>query len=146
MEPLSVVAASDTDANALAALRVAAMRPSLEAVGRFDPERARSRFLNRFDHHLTWKLLVEDQLIGFYVVQCKPEYLWLDHLYVHPDWQGQGIASQILPRLKAQAVQQSGGVIRLMALKGSPANDFYLRHGFVIIEEQPLDNIYQWRA
>lgn len=40
------------DAQALATIRVAAMRESLERIGRFDPDRARRRFLDTFspDH------------------------------------------------------------------------------------------------
>lgn len=40
--------AQASDAEALADLRARAMRPSLEAVGRFDPVRARKRFLDGF--------------------------------------------------------------------------------------------------
>ena len=40
---------SNSDADLLADLRVRAMKESLEAVGRFDPIRAKSRFLDNFD-------------------------------------------------------------------------------------------------
>jgi len=43
-----VETAKDADAELLAQIRVEAMRPSLEAVSRFDPERARNRFLSSF--------------------------------------------------------------------------------------------------
>jgi len=41
-----VETAKDDDAELLAQIRVEAMRPSLEAVSRFDPERARNRSHN----------------------------------------------------------------------------------------------------
>ena len=47
---------------ALADLRVAAMRPSLEALGRFDPDRARSRFLDKFIRVATRKIVVDGGL------------------------------------------------------------------------------------
>ena len=40
---LSFRAVTDTDFEALVSIRIAAMRESLERVGRFDPERARER-------------------------------------------------------------------------------------------------------
>ena len=57
---LNLTPALDTDAPALAELRVAAMRDSLLRVGRFDPQRARLRLLDR---------LASEQmpLIGFHL-------------------------------------------------------------------------------
>lgn len=40
--------ATEADATKLADLRVQAMRPSLMAAGRFDPARARDRFLSNY--------------------------------------------------------------------------------------------------
>ena len=145
VENLSIVAASAEDADELATLRVDAMRPSLELAGRFDSDRARQRFLDGFNCDCTWKLIIDRQLIGFYVWQQGDSFIWLDHLYIRADFQGRGIASHVIRKLKQRAALQSG-CIRLMALKGSAANDFYLRHGFVVVEQQPLDNIYQWRV
>jgi hypothetical protein len=52
----------EDEKEALAELRIAAMRPSLEAVGRFDPDRARSRFLNNFCREATRKVEVDERL------------------------------------------------------------------------------------
>ena len=45
---LAFAAVQAEDFEALLALRMAAMRPSLEAMGRFDPARARERFAGQF--------------------------------------------------------------------------------------------------
>ncbi len=45
---VTLQAASDADAEDLAVLRMRAMQPSLEHLGRFDPQRARARFLDGF--------------------------------------------------------------------------------------------------
>ena len=50
------VKASITDGDLLADIRVAAMRPSLEAAGRFDPVRARRRFRDTFEPSDTYKI------------------------------------------------------------------------------------------
>ena len=43
------------------------MRESLEALGRFDPIRARERFLSGFDPALTKKAMIDGELVAFYV-------------------------------------------------------------------------------
>ena len=53
---LTFVAASLADGEALASLRVAAMRESLERIGRFDPQRARQRFLATFEDRKSTRL------------------------------------------------------------------------------------------
>ena len=44
--PVVFVAAEPSDFESLVALRIEAMRESLERIGRFDPVRARERFLS----------------------------------------------------------------------------------------------------
>jgi GNAT superfamily N-acetyltransferase len=82
--------ASAQDADDLAALRVMAMRPSLERLGRFDPQRARDGFLASFTPASTRHLVVDGHRVAFVVVRHYADHLLLDHLYVHPAHQGQG--------------------------------------------------------
>lgn len=60
----STVTAADFDE--LAALRIAAMRDSLERVGRFDLERARERLRKSFYPEHTRFVILDGQRIGFY--------------------------------------------------------------------------------
>ena len=66
---------SISDADLLADLRVRAMKESLEAVGRFDPIRAKSRFLDNFDPLLTREILLNDERVGFVVVKEVENHL-----------------------------------------------------------------------
>ncbi|MEE4012997.1 GNAT family N-acetyltransferase [Roseibium sp. FZY0029] len=134
---------SDADAERLANLRVEAMRPSLEAVGRFDPVRARERFLDGFVAADTCIIQVEGSIAGFLVVRRRADHFYLDHLYVSPAFQGRGIGRDIIEGLKAEA-NAAGLPIRLMALNGSPANAFYLSCGFRFVSQDALDTIYIW--
>lgn len=68
------------DPSELAEIRVEAMRPSLEKVGRFDPERARRRFLDTYDPSETKVVHVAGELAGFYVLRDRRDHLYLDHL------------------------------------------------------------------
>lgn len=131
-----------SDAESLAVLRVAAMRESLERIGRFDPQRARDRFLSGFSPSNTRHIELDGQRIGFFVLNPKGDALRLDHLYIHPDHQGLGIGARVLAQVFAEADQQSK-LLRVGALKGSDSNRFYRRHGFQLVEESEFDNHYE---
>ena len=141
---IQLVEARETDGKKLADLRVTAMRPSLEAVGRFDPDRARQRFLSGFAPRETWKLMIEGRTAGFLVLRQRDDHLYLDHLYVEPSFQGSGIGQFALDHAKGRARSEKLP-IRLMALKGSPANAFYLTHGFVSVGGDDIDTLYEWK-
>ena len=134
-----------SDAEELASLRVEAMRGSLESIGRFDPVRARSRFLDSFAAEHTRSIVLDGQRVGFFVVRPLPETLHLDHLYVSPSHQNQGIGSAVLQAIFASA-DEDGRVVRVGALRGSDANRFYARHGFDLVEEAEFDNYYLRRG
>ena len=133
------------EAEALAEIRVDAMRPSLEAVGRFDPVRARARFLDGFMAEETQVLDVDGRAAGVLVLRRRPDHLYLDHLYVRPEVQGRGLGQWVMDRVKAEA-RARGLPIRLMALNGNRSNDFYRRCGFRAVAEDALDTVYEWRA
>ena len=131
------------DASALAELRARAMKPSLEAIGRFDPVRVRNRFLADYTPEDSHKVLLADQLVGFFVVRHHSDHLYLDHLYVDPDFHSQGIGQIVLEHIKTEA-RSTAQAIRLGALRGSRANRFYRRHGFTRTHEEEFDIYYQW--
>ncbi len=119
------------------------MRPSLEAIGRFDVERARARFTDTFDPSATWHVVHEGQRVGVLVVRHQPEGLLLDHLYIEPGSQGQSLGASVLQHVFAWA-EELGCTVRVGALKGSRSNDFYLRHGFKPERAGEWDNYYVW--
>jgi GNAT superfamily N-acetyltransferase len=142
LEPsISFAPATENDAEHLAALRVQAMRPSLEQIGRFDPQRARERFLSNFSPEYTRHILFDGVKVGFLVVRPEQDALLLDHLYIQSDYQGKGIGSMVLNDLFSVAVTQEK-VIRVGALRGSASNEFYVRHGFKLLESAEWDNYY----
>lgn len=138
---LELVPASQMDGAVLADLRVVAMRESLERIGRFDPERARSRFLTAFSAETTRHIEVAGVRVGFVVFVSHPDHLHLDHLYIQPDRQSFGIGSAVLRRLFAEADGRQMA-IRVGALRDSDSNRFYIRHGFELVERAAWDNYY----
>jgi GNAT superfamily N-acetyltransferase len=143
MTPLvSYEAAALEDLDALVALRIEAMRESLERVGRFDPARARERFTSSFDPACTRHIVAHGQRVGFIVVKQEAERLLLDHLYLLPGQQGQGIGGRVLADLLADADARHLPV-HVGALRQSASNAFYLRHGFHPIGESEFDIFYR---
>lgn len=145
MPTLAPVALSDFEAMVL--IRIEALRESLERLGRFDPVRARERLAAGFALEHMRHIELDGERIGFITLRPDsgpvPPVLHLDHLYIRPAWQGQGIGAWALDWAKAQAVSQDYD-ITLSALKQSAANRFYLRHGFVQVTEAEFDLDYRW--
>lgn len=141
---MSVVALAPVDASdvdGLADIRVAAMRESLERVGRFDPKRARERFTESFSAEHTRYVVVGGKRVGFVVVRPTGEELTLDHLYFRPEQQGKGYGQEVL-RLVFLEADATHKPVRVGALKGSRSNEFYARHGFELVEVGEWDNYY----
>lgn len=136
--------ALDTDAEALVQLRIAAMRESLEHLGRFGPVRARERFLVAFEAARTRFIVCEQARVGFLVLTPIANAIQLDHLYIHPDHQNRGIGRVVREQVFADA-DLGGAKILVGALRGSGSNRFYERHGFTKTSEGEWD-IYYSRA
>ena len=129
------------------AIRIEALRDSLERLGRFDPERARARLQAGFKPESMKHIVRDGERIGFVTLRpdsaAEPPALRLDHLYIRPAYQGQGIGAWVLAWAKAQASAQACDII-LSALKHSDANRFYLSHAFVQVSESEFDLDYRW--
>lgn len=131
----------EADFDALLAIRIEAMRDSLERLGRFDPERARARLRATFRPDHTWFIERDGARIGFYALRPDGDGLRLDHLYVVPAAQGLGVGGQVLRRLLRDA-DLRGLPVRVGALRGSDSNRFYRRHGFEPVAESEWDIDY----
>ena len=139
--PLTFVPATVKDAEALVALRIAAMRESLERIGRFDLVRARDRFLDSFEPKFTQHIEWQGARVGLLVVKPQAARLLLDHLYIQPDHQRQGIGAAVLAHVCARA-DAEGKSVHLRSLRDSDSNRFYLRQGFELLGQGEFDNYY----
>jgi GNAT superfamily N-acetyltransferase len=139
---LQPVLASDFDD--MLALRIAALRPSLERLGRFDAARARDRLAAGFAPPHMQHIVQDGQRIGFVTVHPEgDDALRLEHLYVVPGHQGQGVGAWVLRGVQAHA-RDTGRVLKVSALKLSDANRFYQRHGFRPDGEGEWDLHHRW--
>jgi GNAT superfamily N-acetyltransferase len=121
------------------ALRIATLRESLERLGRFDPNVARARLRSQFNPEWMQHLVMDGERVGYFTVEPGAAELRLHHLYVLPAAQSQGIGAWVVDQIKSR-----GMPITLAALQGSRANEFYLRHGFKVVEVQAFDIEYRW--
>jgi N-acetylglutamate synthase-like GNAT family acetyltransferase len=141
MVSVEFLPASVDDADALASLRVAAMQPSLEAADRFDLVHARQQFLADYSPEHTCHVMAQGERVGCVVV--KPDLLGflLQHLYIHPQHQSRGAGGAVLAKMfaLADAAQQD---MRVVALRGSDANRFFSRHGFIPMQEVDWEVYY----
>lgn len=138
---LTLVGASAADFEDLLALRLRAMRASLEHLGRYDEGRARKRLADGFAPEQTQHIVLDGRRVGFVVLKRLSHVLRLNHLYVDPPMQRHGLGHQVLTWLCEQA-DRAQLPLELCALKGSAANRFYLRHGFVMTGEGDWDIDY----
>lgn len=130
------------DFEELAAIRIAAMRESLERVGRFDAERAKARLRDSFFPEHTRFIVSGTERAGFYALRPSAEGWQLDHLYVHPQFQGRGIGTAVMKEIFRDADRQPISLF-VGALKESASNRFYQRLGFSRTGESEWDVYYR---
>ena len=129
------------EADALVDIRIDAMRESLVRIGRFNPQRARDRFLSSFDPVFCKFIVVNGVRAGFFVTRQVDNHLALEHLYIRPQYQGKGFGSSVLAAIFADADLASIPV-RVGALRNSDSNRFYQRRGFRKVGETEFDIYY----
>jgi GNAT superfamily N-acetyltransferase len=136
--------AEDADVEQIAELRAVTMRPDLERLGRFDPDRVRQRLRNGFAAEHTWVIEIEGEFAGCIALRPDVDAHWLEHFYIDPRWQGKGIGSAVLGKL-LERCDREHLVVRVDVLRGSRARWLYERHGFTAVTESPVD-IFMLRA
>lgn len=136
--PIKLVQASSIHREQLAELRAIVLQKDLTRLGRFDEHNIRQRFRNAFDPSHTWLIKVEEKTVGCVALKPELDHYTLEHFYMYPDVQGQGIGSQTLHQLLTQPYLQ-GKVVQLNVLQGSPAQRLYERFGFKLDSEDEVD-------
>ena len=137
--------ANEADFERLLALRDLVMRPHLERLGRYEPERSRTRFRQAFDPATMRLILADDEFVGCVSVSVKTGHIELGQFYLTPEQQGRSLGSHIIALLLAEA-DAARLPVRLHVLKQSPAARFYERHGFVRTHEEEWDVFYERHA
>ena len=130
-------ASGSSDARWMAELRAEAMRPDLERLDRYDPVRVRKRFLDAFVPAHTRVIVAAGHDVGLVALRPEPEAVWIEHFYLAPQCQGQGIGREVLTRIMAEGDLSKPFLLNV--LQGSRARRLYERHGFILDHEDPVD-------
>ena len=133
---------SEADFEPLLALRIDVMREHLERVFRYKPERARRIFREHFDEPGLRLILVDGEKAGCVGFRISEGEIKIDSFYLDRRHQNRGLGATILKVLLAESDAQ-GLPVRLEVLRGSPADRFYERHGFVKLAEDDIETEYE---
>jgi len=140
--------AESVDAAAIAIVHQTAMRVSLSFLPQLHSlEDYLNFFAQRFlPHNAVWVAEVGGRIVGYIGFNAE----WINHLYVLPDFQGQGVGPGLLDVALAD-----GSPRRLWTFQENHrARRFYEARGFVLIEltdgamneEKTPDALYEWRG
>ena len=75
------------------------------------------------------------RIVGYADVQTSG---YIDHFYVHHEWQRQGVGSLLFSRLVEQATEY-GGVTELTSEVSITARPFFESKGFQVVREQEVE-------
>lgn len=135
--------AAPQDLDRLIELRVRAMRPALERIGRFDPERARRRLIEQYRPRHTRLIWLGEVFAGCVAFAPHgPGRRMLEHFYLEPALSGRGIGSAVMAALMAEADTEGSAVV-LTVVRQSEANRLYPRFGFVETGRDEVDIYYE---
>jgi ribosomal protein S18 acetylase RimI-like enzyme len=95
-----------------------------------------ARFNETFDPLLFLIIEKDGEPIGHISVQRPGNEIFLAAIQIAPEWQNQGIASQLIKDLLSES-DQSQLPVKLQVLKGNPARRLYERLGFVYTGDTP---------
>lgn len=93
-----------------------------------------TRFKKSLGECISYVAENEGIVIGF---ACITGNGYLDFIYVHKDYQRQGVASALLNTLEQEAVQL--GVKQIWANVSITAKPFFERHGYVTVQPQTVN-------
>ena len=133
---------SEADFEPLLALRIDVMREHLERVFRYKPSRARRVFRGQFDEPGMRLILLGAERVGCVGFRRGDSKIKIDSFYLDRRLHNTGLGTKILKVLLDEA-DATGLPVGLEVLKGSKADRFYTRHGFMKLEEDEIEGYYE---
>jgi len=116
-------------------LKKAALREYVTQVWGWEEEFQRDFHKREFTPDGTDIIVYDDRNIGLVRIEREPDHIYVRHLYIHPEAQGQGIGSHIMRRIIEEGGEKHLPV-RLHVLKvNRRARGFYEKLGFVVYAE-----------
>lgn len=140
---ISLRPASNQDLDFLLKLRLECMDEHFERLGiSYSTEQHLERINYRFD---SARIVVKNhKKVGMVKFFRDCDQWIIIQLQIAPEYQGQGIGSQLVKDIIDKA-SQDGAVVSLSVLKNNPAQDLYKRLGFEITDEVENDISMIWK-
>jgi ribosomal protein S18 acetylase RimI-like enzyme len=122
-------------------LHRAAMRGYVEVIWGWDESEQQAFHDRGFDPGHTRVITVDGQDAGVFIVDYRPDRIYLGRIEIHPDHQGRGIGSHLVGRLLREAADR-GHPVELDVLAVNPrAHALYQRLGFHEVNRHGPGNI-----
>jgi GNAT superfamily N-acetyltransferase len=109
---------------------------ALATWGKWREDQARADTVMGADRDCSRVIELNGTRIGLLRVTRHAEHHQLEQLYLLPSHQNRGIGEHLLSGVVAEA-HAAGKSVRLRVLKVNPAQAFYARHGFVVVQDMP---------
>lgn len=93
----------------------------------------RNAWMARRASKLTFVAEIANEVVGFSDLETDGH---IDMMYVHPGYQGRGVARALLQHVTSKA--EAGNVGRLYTEASITARPFFERHGFIVTSEQEV--------
>ena len=114
--------------------RIAIRDYTPDQVAAWAPEEAdRARWAERRGNRPTWIAEIDGVIAGFTDLESDGH---IDMMFVHPDYQGRGIAAALLGKVESEAARL--GLKRLFSEASITARPFFERKGFRVIAPQTV--------
>ncbi|MCG7535988.1 GNAT family N-acetyltransferase [Pseudoalteromonas sp. OOF1S-7] len=88
----------------------------------------------RLEQKQPWVALSNGQVVGFIELDHDG---YIDCTYVHPDYQGMGVAGALYDQVETQAITR--GLSRLYVEASKPARRFFAARGFIQIKQNHIE-------
>jgi ribosomal protein S18 acetylase RimI-like enzyme len=127
--------ATKEDYDFLYNLTVATMKEYVAAIWGWDENWQQSYFRQIFPNK-SWQVIVIDSVdVGAYVVEERPEEIYLANLYILPNFQKRGIGTKVVRCIQKRA-NELGVPVALDVLRSNPdARRLYERLGFQTVTQ-----------
>ena len=115
-------------------LYLTTMRPYTEELMAWDEAKQSASFARQWEPKDVTIITFQQETIGWLQVAVTPWEIWLQQMFISPEYQGRGIGTAVLTRLLID--WNSRGVpVKLSVLRNNPARRFYERCGFAVVAE-----------
>lgn len=137
---LTLRPAIEADFEPLLDLSVRVLRADLDRLGRFLPERRRTRVRAVFDAGELRVIERDGARLGCIGVAAAADHVVLHSVYLEPAVQGRGLGAAAVAAVLAGAPDLP---VRVEVLRDSPAHRFWARLGFIRVGEEGVDWLYE---